>query len=242
MTFSLVNLRGDYKMNGNRKPFDWIKLNNRKQCEWAAKYLQKHGREYPVSSRELREQDIDHMNYAFRGELSAAETLLLSKMKNAWTQKKSRDQNNGRKPYSFVMNTGIEKMLKNIANGNNINQTLELLIEDTDKFRKNLEEQKKSYKEDIGAKLASQKDSEARRTQKLKVQIEKLEKVQEIQTEYIERIVFEMLTSRTILQDNNLADKELTQEQKEQMQRNYDTEIHQLKTRIKLSVRAIPWR
>ena len=227
-------------MNNHKKPFDWIKPNNRNQCEWAARYLEKRG--YRVDSKKLSESDIEYMNNIFGENPAASMTLLLLKMKNAWTQKNSRDQSNGRKPYSFVMDTGIEKKLKNIANGNNINRTLELLIEDTDKFRKNLEEQKKSYKEDIGAKLASQKDSAAQQIQKLKVQIERLEKAQEIQSEYIERIVFEMLTSRTILQDNNLADKELTQEQKEQMQRNYDTEIHQLKTRIKLSVRAIPWR
>ena len=227
-------------MNNHKKPFDWIKPNNRNQCEWAARYLEKRG--YRVDSKKLSESDIEYMNNIFGENPAASMTLLLLKMKNAWTQKNSRDQSNGRKPYSFVMDTGIEKKLKNIANGNNINQTLELLIEDTDKFRKSLEEQKKSYKEEIGAKLASQKDSAAQQIQKLKVQIERLEKAQEIQSEYIERIVFEMLTSRTILQDNNLADKELTQEQKEQMQRNYDTEIHQLKTRIKLSVRAIPWR
>lgn len=227
-------------MNNHKKPFDWIKPNNRNQCEWAARYLEKRG--YRVDSKKLSESDIEYMNNIFGENPAASMTLLLLKMKNAWTQKNSRDQSNGRKPYSFVMDTGIEKKLKNIANGNNINRTLELLIEDTDKFRKSLEEQKKSYKEEIGAKLASQKDSAAQQIQKLKVQIERLEKAQEIQSEYIERIVFEMLTSRTILQDNNLADKELTQEQKEQMQRNYDTEIHQLKTRIKLSVRAIPWR
>jgi len=230
---------GDYKMNDKKKPFDWIKLNNRKQCEWAAGYL--HKKEYQVNSHELTEADIDYMNYTFGGKLNASETLFLLKMKSAWTQKKSRDKSNGRKSYSFVMSISIEQKLKNIANGYNINQTLELLIEDADKFKKSLEDQKNRYKEEIGAKLASQKDSAAQQIQKLKVQIERLEKTNKIQSEYIERLVTEMLTNRAVLQDNNLADRELTQEQKEQIQRNHDTEMHQLESHIKLNVRAIPW-
>ena len=56
----------------------------------------------------------------------------LNKMKDAWSQKKSRDRNNGKKSYNFVMDKGIKSKLGAIAKHHKktINETIQLLIEE----------------------------------------------------------------------------------------------------------------
>jgi hypothetical protein len=75
-----------------------------------------------------------------RGEDKAL--LLLIKLKVAWSKQKSRDNRSGYKPYSFEMRKSVQGKLKALAKARNcpINAALEAIIDDNDKYKKDLEE------------------------------------------------------------------------------------------------------
>jgi predicted nuclease with TOPRIM domain len=54
--------------------------------------------------------------------------LLINKMRSAWRQKIFRSKQNGKKTYSFVMSTNIEKRLKELAGKGEVRKALETLI------------------------------------------------------------------------------------------------------------------
>lgn len=107
----------------------WIDRNVPTQCEWAVNYLTNHGfgQIERVDSRiflALAEEDLRKYKYSKPDTI----TLLIKKMRAAWNAKKNRDKSRGRKAYSYVMSTDIEKKLRLLAGKNLINTTLEDII------------------------------------------------------------------------------------------------------------------
>lgn len=99
--------------------------------KWATNYLSKIDNEkfIAINSMVSREQLISNSDNF----LSSAEGHeILNKMKDAWSQKRSRDKNNGKKSYNFVMDKGIKNKLGAIAKHHKktINETMQLLIEE----------------------------------------------------------------------------------------------------------------
>ena len=144
------------KMKRDIRWLDWIDLHNRKQCAWAATYLRECKYKFRIDHTDLDKIDIEIIDSLLCEKHQDSSTLLMRDMKKAWNQKINRDKSNSRKPYSFIMDTGIEHKLKLLAGRSAINRTLELLIEDAYKFKKNLEAQKKDYKDEIDNKINKQ--------------------------------------------------------------------------------------
>lgn len=106
---------------------DWIDRDNAEQIQWVNEYLARHlpsGRLeiYRTSGMEIR---------AFNNApviINADLILLINKMRSAWRQKIFRSKQNGKKTYSFVMSTNIEKQLKELAGKGEVRKALETLI------------------------------------------------------------------------------------------------------------------
>lgn len=117
--------------------FHWLDNKNNIQCEWASNYLV-NDTEYKVPNWFLPKPTTPQQMYDFT--IAAfdiwdahpdSKKLLIIKMKKAWSQKKHRDNMEGKKAYNFVLDNGVKDKLDAIAKdyGLKKNQCLEQLIE-----------------------------------------------------------------------------------------------------------------
>ena len=87
---------------------DWIDRDNAEQIQWVNEYLARH-----LPSGRLRISLTSGMEiWSFNNApviVNADLILLINKMRSAWRQKIFRSKQNGKKTYSFVMSTNIEK-------------------------------------------------------------------------------------------------------------------------------------
>lgn len=114
-------------MTKNTNPLAWIDQNDREQIAWVNRYLWQH---LPLGSLVISSTS-DMAIYQSNTPLliNADLILLINKMRSAWRQKQFRSKQNGKKTYSFVMSTEVEKKLKVLAGSKGkIRETLEVLI------------------------------------------------------------------------------------------------------------------
>ncbi len=117
----------DIKMTKNANALDWIDRNDAEQIAWVNQYLSKYLR--PCSLWFLPTSEMAILNNHIPVPIDADLILFINKMRLAWRQKKFRSKQNGKKTYSFVMSTEVEKKLKVLAgHKGKIRQTLEALI------------------------------------------------------------------------------------------------------------------
>jgi hypothetical protein len=117
--------------------FHWLDNKNNIQCEWASNYLT-NDTEYKIPTWFLTKPTTPQQRYDYT--IAAfdiweahpdSKKLLIVKMKKAWSQKKHRDNMEGKKAYNFVLHDGAKEKLDAIAKSYGLkkNQCLEQLIE-----------------------------------------------------------------------------------------------------------------
>ncbi len=114
-------------MTKNTNRLAWIDASDIEQITWVNQYLWQHlPRGFLViSATSDMAIFINNMPVPINAEL----ILLINKMRSAWRQKQFRSKQNGKKTYSFIMSTDVEKQLKTLAGSKGeIRQTLEQLI------------------------------------------------------------------------------------------------------------------
>jgi hypothetical protein len=214
---------------------DWIELKDKKQCEWALTYLNKHS----ISSDQLRTtSDIERINKTLNYRDIDSATLFIIKMKAAWNQKKSRDKSNGRKAYSFVMDTKIAAKLKEISGDNPLYQTLEELIEQGFVLNKNeailLEIEKQQKKLDSTSEKA---DRLLRANQKrLQDQLNYQKEVAKLRLDLIKGLLLENCTNEILLERHALTDKLPSLEEQELALKNRDKQLEFYEETIKADI------
>lgn len=116
------------------KIVDWLEKNNISQYKWALKYINDFDSRLlektwsPTSNDEMKHAIINLFDQLHDSPDRRA--LLIGNMKRAWSQKKFRDTNKGKKAYSISMTTTTKQRLDDLAKhkGLKINETIELLI------------------------------------------------------------------------------------------------------------------
>lgn len=121
------------RVNHTQGWLGWIDQQDRNQCEWAVNYLVAHQFALPGSSTFAMYFDGIEYELSRRAAMSPdsrdAAVSLIKKMRAAWNAKKNRSKSRGRKAYSYVMSTDIEKKMRKLAGSNPINLTLEGIID-----------------------------------------------------------------------------------------------------------------
>lgn len=105
--------------------FRWLSPEDTNQCEWAYSYL-KYRKilqdSYPVGAKgqyyDAIVASFDYWNSSYE-----AKKLLLKDMSQAWSTKKFRDKQVGKKPYNFIMSKKISKMLDNLADDGELSKS-----------------------------------------------------------------------------------------------------------------------
>ena len=124
----------------------WLKSNDKAQMQWVRRYLLKNG------NTNLPLADTDLIAWLESQENNADYRESIGLMSAAWRQKKYRDQNSGRKPYSFHLPTSAQATLKKLAFSKRLTITavLEQIIsealEDEKHHTKELRALKKEHK------------------------------------------------------------------------------------------------
>jgi DNA repair exonuclease SbcCD ATPase subunit len=107
----------------------WLDWENEKQMRWALRYFA--AKVSRVSPALPTPEDFATVK-AWIENLPNNDSakLLLAKAKNAWRQQKHRKQNPGHKGYNFVLPTGVQATLKQLASkrGTNMTEALKELI------------------------------------------------------------------------------------------------------------------
>ncbi|WP_372880297.1 hypothetical protein [Psychromonas sp.] len=116
--------------------FLWLDNKDPQQCEWAYSYLA-NSKEYqipiwfiptPTTSQQMYDATI--AAFDIWPAHTDTKKMFIVKMKKAWSQKKHRDSQEGKKAYNVVMSTDIKKKLDALAynNGMKKNEFIEWLI------------------------------------------------------------------------------------------------------------------
>lgn len=114
-------------MTKNTNHLAWIDASDIEQITWVNQYLWQHlpRGSLVISATSDMAIFINNMPVPINAEL----ILFINKMRSAWRQKQFRSKQNGKKTYSFVMSTEVEKKLKVLAGSKGkIRETLEGLI------------------------------------------------------------------------------------------------------------------
>lgn len=138
----LDQLKSSYYSNSyDEELYTWLNKKDEKQCTWAFDYLRKnqtpHGFIQPKSTSEQYYLIVSSLELLFPH--PDTKKLCLIKMKKAWSQKKHRDKQVGKKAYNIVMGVDVKEKLDRLAkhHNRNINETLEQLV--AQEFKKILE-------------------------------------------------------------------------------------------------------
>ncbi|MDP4537856.1 hypothetical protein Q3O60_16855 [Alkalimonas collagenimarina] len=97
--------------------FKWLNKSSESQCSWAADYMKTQvlfQEQFPVNTSSDQYNAVVASFDYWHTSLEAKQ-LFLIKMKRAWSVKKYRDKQQGKKPYSFIMSKKVSKMLANLA-------------------------------------------------------------------------------------------------------------------------------
>jgi hypothetical protein len=99
-------------MSTRKSWYDWISEKNTKQIGWAAHYLRAKGATFSLDAKPMYEQII-----ALGCEMPDTSDTRekVRHMRNAWNQKKFRDQSNGKKSFSFMLPITTKKKLDDLA-------------------------------------------------------------------------------------------------------------------------------
>jgi hypothetical protein len=100
-------------MSTRKSWFNWISATDKKQHEWAGRYLRAHGVVTPPAAMKTYETFLTWGCEYFPDTSATRELIKL--MRNAWTQKKFRDKRNGKKSFSFVLPTDTKTKLDDLA-------------------------------------------------------------------------------------------------------------------------------
>ncbi|GAA0655760.1 hypothetical protein [Rheinheimera tangshanensis] len=117
-----------------KSAFDWLVESDTYQCNWAANYMKFRGiyqESFPIEpGRSLLDSIV--VSFDLWTTSYEAKKLFLFEMKRAWSTKKSRDKQVGKKPFSFVMSKKVSKMLDNLIADNGLSKSefVENLIAD----------------------------------------------------------------------------------------------------------------
>jgi len=114
------------------KELAWIDPTDKKQVQWAWEYLKMHSNQnlnYSPTSTEETYSYILTVFDVWQGH-PAERKEAIRKIRGAWTQKKYRQNLNGKKPSTYVLSTEAKSNLKKLAEARNINmnQMLEYII------------------------------------------------------------------------------------------------------------------
>ncbi|MEZ8288918.1 hypothetical protein [Vibrio sp. 10N.237.312.B06] len=118
----------------DKKIVKWLEENNTHQYEWTWEYLNKFDDRLslkawtPTNDNELKNAIVALFDMLH--DKPDRKTLLLGSMKRAWSQKKFRDKNEGKKAYSISMTEKTKQQLDSLAEQKRlkINETIEILI------------------------------------------------------------------------------------------------------------------
>lgn len=144
-------------MRQRTKGLEWIDKNDYLQQRWAHEYLQAQGR----IDQQRRASTHEYLLGVGRNlEESDAGLGLISKMKNAWRQKKYRSPDKGRKACTFKLDTGVKKELSSLARRNRTNETslLTTLISDESQAQTDLKKELKQLNDRHKAQLSASKE------------------------------------------------------------------------------------
>ena len=114
-----------------RKLFSWLAPFTVENVDWALKYLE--SKHYPRSIIGTDSEQLERIAGLINGlHRTEVRILLMSKMRQAWNQKKYREKSR-HKAYNFIMDRDVEKKLKHISEQQeqNIKLTLEEIINKT---------------------------------------------------------------------------------------------------------------
>lgn len=139
---------------------DWIDRYNTEQTQWVNEYLSRH---IPSGYLWLDNQSSAMAIFGYNNRdnphplsINSDLKLLVGKMRAAWRQKLFRSKQNGKKTYSFVMSTTVEKKLKAMSGKGKIRETLEaLILQEYDKHVpkiENLNESIKTLRKELSGK------------------------------------------------------------------------------------------
>lgn len=188
----------------------WSRVTDLNQLEWVIDYLVK--KRHITSPSGMTHDHIANFYSAMATRNLAEAQLLMNGMKAAWSQKKNRDKNNGRKGYSFVMSTGTQKMLEQLARSSNdtISGTLEKMIRDVAQFKSELQKDQKANIERAKAQQSRAKDSFEKEVERRKyhsgIHIQKLNKEIEIQYAAIHYLALEKYKNHALVEETGLID------------------------------------
>ena len=116
--------------------FSWLDKKNKNQCTWAWEYITNSKTSsiphwfIPSPSGNEMEHESTIATFDIWQAPTDTKKLFMIKMKKAWSQKKHRDKNKNKKPYSIVMSKDIKQKLDKIAKYNKApkNEVVERLI------------------------------------------------------------------------------------------------------------------
>lgn len=218
----------------------WCKVTDSKQLEWAVSYLVKKGR--LPSPNGMSHWHLAQTINALATQNLADAQLLIKEMKAAWSQKKNRDKNNGRKGYSFIMSTGIQSMLGQLAKSSktSINVALEDMILDVAQFKEQLQNEQRKKIENAEARQARENERLKQDLEQCKyesgIQIQKFEKEIELQYAAIQELAYEKFQTHAIVIEKGLIElmgEQLSNELVETTEESTNSYLAQLKTTIK---------
>lgn len=144
------------KLNPQQQRLDWIDQRNEQQVSWAINYLATRVR---LPGGDPRTVFLEACKKPLAAPYEESRLLsLMPRMRAAWrAQDRRRLQIKDKKSYSYELSAQVGPALKKLsdAKGCSVQQVIEELVLDADRFRKDLEEEKKAEIAKIrGARMA----------------------------------------------------------------------------------------
>jgi len=135
------DIKKAWSKNLHSEAFDWFDGKDAVQVNWAWKYISnKEERLNEFSPSNDKECYISILMFLDTfWQHSSQRKLLIAEMKQAWRQKRNRDKNDGKKPYTFNMSDNIGDIIKAMAKKKHMTQGefIEELIRTEQHYLKN---------------------------------------------------------------------------------------------------------
>lgn len=117
--------------------FNWLDVKNSIQIEWALGYMKAHllyNQSFQLLDLNLK-RIATILCFDFWQVPTADKELFLIKMKKAWSVKKFRDKNKGKKSFNFLLDSSMEKKLNELVSrtGKTKNEIIELCVKEAHK-------------------------------------------------------------------------------------------------------------
>lgn len=135
---------------------EWLDKHDLQQQLWAHRYLQGKGWIDPNFTSSMHEDLLRVGESLARSD----DQTFIDKMKNAWRQRRYRAPSNGRKAYTFKLETGVKKELSSLARRSRTNETslLTTLISDESQAQTELKKELKELNDRHKAQLSASKE------------------------------------------------------------------------------------